>query len=230
MIKYLIISRVALDWKHPNRKLNWEKWVKDRLRIFDNYTRPSLKAQTDQDFTFASLVDKRILNNDLGIGKNKLKNEIFLPVEKIGDTDGFPEIFSSLISFVHEKYTNYDSIISSQIDSDDMFRKDFVEKNKSLLKIGNYSDIQESFTLDIRSGKVYISRKYLKMISPFVSVHERIDKLEFLSYKVYHHYVNKYIPGKKYKELQAIQIIHGHNIGNKRGKTEYKINLKDFGT
>ena len=156
MIKYLIVSRVALDWKHPIRKLGWEKWVENRLRFFDNYTRPSLKAQTDQDFTFISLVDHRILKNDLGLGKNKLENEIFLPVEGIANTDGFSEIFSSLISFVHKKYTNYDSIISSQIDSDDMFRKNFVEKNKSLLKIGNYSDIQESFTLDIKSGKVYI--------------------------------------------------------------------------
>lgn len=230
MFKYLIISRVALDWEHPGRKLSWEKWVENRLEFFDNYTRPSLKTQTDQDFTFVSLVDCRILNNDLGLGKNKLENEIFLPVEKISDTNRLPEITSSLISLVHEKYANYDSIISSRIDSDDMFRKDFVEKNKSLLKIGNYSDIQESFTLDIRSGKVYISNKYRTMVSPFVSVHERIDKLKFLSHKVYHHDVNKYISGKKYKELQAIQIIHKNNLVNKLGKREYKINLKDFGT
>jgi hypothetical protein len=93
-----------------------------------------------------------------------------------------------------------------------------------------YVDIYYSFTYDALNNKIHNSNKYFNVVSPFVSVLEKINdgKIKCISFTVDHNMVNRYLSGIKANNLVAIQVIHKNNLKNKIVGDKIKINYNDF--
>ena len=233
-VKHLLISRVAVKWNHPqlgwrHEEINmlWDDWVKDSIQLYDKYCRPSLRQQTDQDFTLLSLVDENI--KEFG---NILENEVLIKLKSEGDF--IKRIVNGINSYIETIKDEYEYIIVTRIDRDDCLRKDYVSNVKKGMLDGKitekYLDLYFSYTYDVKKDIVYDSHKYYVTVSPFVSTMERIKegKIRCVSFIVDHNIVPTLLNGRKANNLVAIQVIHENNLRNMVVGKEIKINYNDF--
>lgn len=227
-VKHIIVTRLAIKWRFNETNLSWEEWTKNSLNLMNEICRPSLKNQTDQDFTLLSLVDEEL--NDYG---DVLENEKILKIKSENNQYPKKEIIQRINKYV-SKLKGYDSIILTRLDRDDALRFDFIEKVKNyLLRSPNrYIDLNNSYTFDYEKKIVHKSKKYFNtFVSPFVSVHEKIEnnKIKCISLLVDHNEVPRHIPGKKVNDLYAMQVIHGLNLVNRIYGSVVIINKEEYG-
>lgn len=226
---HLLISRVGLYWRHPNLKVSWEDYILQRVMLYNTITKPSIIAQSDQDFELVSLVDSDVFLTDPYYEDYILPNERVLKVQRYSG-GGYPKrnIVQRVQDLVHDySLLGYKYVIVSRVDSDDLLHKDFIKEVKECLpeEITNfYVDMAESFTYDLNTGKAYQSHKYDNIVSPFVSVRENIEGFGCLPYAVEHSQVPEVIKGFKTNRIKAVQVIHENNMINKHRGNE----IKDF--
>lgn len=226
-VKHILVSRVAIKWRHNETGLSWDNWVKNSFSLYDTYCRPSLRNQTDQDFTLLSLIDHEV--SEYG---DVLENEVVVSVGSNGDVR--QRIINAINSYVQEIENDYDFIILTRIDRDDCLRKDFVGVVKNHVLSNEvreqYVDLYFSYTYDVKNKVIHNSNKYYKVVSPFVSTVERINdgKIPCIPFMVDHGYVPTKLNGTKLNNLVAIQVIHDTNLSNRIVGEAININLKDF--
>ena len=217
-MKHFVITRLAIKWNHPLVKMSWQDWLNDSINLMDTYCRPSLRKQTDQDFTLLSLVDPSVTY----VG-NKLPNEIIVPCGSMDRMD--------LINAVNG-FISGDWIILTRLDRDDCLRFDFLEKIKQYLREDKeqYIDIKKMYSWDTHTDKVYDSPKYKTCISPFVSVKERVNDghIRCVPFAVNHAAICNVLPGKKVTDLLSIQVVHGTNVINRTMGPECEINKSEY--
>jgi hypothetical protein len=46
-IKHILVSRVAIKWRHQETGMSWEEWLNDSIKLYDKYCRPSIQNQTN---------------------------------------------------------------------------------------------------------------------------------------------------------------------------------------
>jgi glycosyltransferase involved in cell wall biosynthesis len=232
---HLVISRVAIKWNNRNHEvgLNWENWVNNSFYLYDNYCRVSLENQTNKNFRLISLVDSEIKD----YGKLNKNEEILF----VNDISQITSVVKNYISSLPEKY---DFILMTRIDRDDVIKNNFIENlhnnvndylnnNSNITKF--YFDIENVHMHSIINNISYYKDFYKKITSPFISVIEKNDSnLECVIYNYDHSSIKSKIDGKKYKNLEAIQIVHDHNLLNhksieKLNLNQAAINLNEFG-
>ena len=77
---------------------------------------------------------------------------------------------------------------------------------------------------------MYLSNKYSKIISPFVTIVQKNND-GFVNknvYSVQHSEWNKHLSGEKLDNLLPVQVIHNNNLLNKITGNKIKYNLSDF--
>lgn len=225
---HLLISRVGIYWNHPNLKISWEEYIKDRIWLYNNLTKKSIKNQTNKNFILLSLYDKSLSNN---IFDNMLSNEKNLFIDRI-ENGNYPwnPIINSIKQFVKNKNENFNDIIVTRIDSDDLIHEQFVENVKSNLNNKyEFADINNVYHLDNKNNRIYSSNKYKSIISPFVSIKEKYNNFKCIPYSITHDKISQIIKGKKYNNLSGIQVIHNNNMINKiNGKLIKNFNLNEY--
>lgn len=230
MIAHLVVSRVAVFWKHPTLKklgITWEDYVKERIMLYNTITKPSVAAQTDQNFFLISLVDEHINEVYPYLDDYWLDNERIAYVER--NPEGLPHknIVETVKQAVYELgLMGYTDVIVSRLDSDDLIHTDYVKNVKELLTLPNtFVDIADSYTYNLETGRVYQSGKYQKVVSPFVSVREKVEGFSAVSFAVDHNRVPEICHGFKSNEIKAIQVIHNNNMINKQGAQDITDNF-----
>lgn len=228
-VKHIIVTRLALKWRFSETKLSWDDFLKESIYLMNTYTRPSLKNQSNQDFTLLSIMDESV--NDYG---NVLDNEIILKV-KTEKNNAYPK--QNMINVVNEYIGNlegYDSVILTRLDRDDALHIDFINNVQKYLNSNpnSYIDLNNSITFNSRKNKAHDSKKYFNtFVSPFVSTHEKINnnKINCISLLVDHDQVPRHLKGKKVNDLYAMQVIHGRNLVNRIYGNIININLNEYG-
>jgi len=193
----------------------------------NNYCRPSLKNQSNQDFTVLSFVDESV--TQFG---DVLNNEVILKSKDYGN-----ELKDVLIGGINQYLSTlvgYDGVIITRLDRDDCIRYDFIENVKKYLSDGveQYVDINNSYTYDLKNNIIHDSKKYFNtFVSPFVSTYEKFEsgKIKCIPFLVEHTKIPTMLPGKKVNNLFGMQVIHDHNLKNKIFGEPIKINEKEFG-
>lgn len=218
MTEHIVVSRLAIKWlDHPNAPSNWNKWVEDRMSLWNDYTLPSLAAQTCQNFTLITLVDESVVYTPM------LENEVVIHLKSDGS---YPkvEILNSINMYVQSLGEEVDSVITTRLDSDDMLEHDFIQNVQSNIKMNDYLDIAQGMTYNTQSGQIKVNSKYDRIISPFVSVMESANDYLCIPMRFQHSDIGAFCEGRKLSELKAIQVIHGQNLINK----ESGIRITDF--
>lgn len=151
---------------NPMKKILDEDYLKERFSIFEKYTLPSMKQQTNQNFTWLILFHK----NTPDYFKKKieeLKKDFHFIDLYFGDEEKFD--FAEYCNIQEEdmEYT-----ITTRIDNDDMFSADYIDKIQEYAK-NNLHDCVLSFSkgikYDLDSKKKYAYERkdnhFLSMIS-----------------------------------------------------------------
>ncbi|NPV13178.1 MAG: glycosyltransferase [Ignavibacteria bacterium] len=226
-IKHLVVTRLAIKWRFNETNLSWDDWLKNSIYLMNRYCRPSLKNQSNQDFTLLSIVDKSVTYYG-----DVLENEIILKVPEIKKGIDIKKVIINSINKYIYTLKGYDYVIITRLDRDDCLAHDFVDNIRNNFSyIEEYIDINYSYIYDTKTDIFYKSEKYKKMISPFVSTYEKINngKINCYPFLVDHTKVGKMLNGKKCDKLQCIQVIHDYNLKNKVYGIITDINKKDFG-
>lgn len=228
-IKHIVVTRFAIKWRFNETKLKWKDWLDNSVQLMDTFCRPSLKNQTNQDFTLLSLVDDSV--SDYG---NVLNNEVIIKLNVTDNSYPKPKIIEGVNKYI-ESLEDYDAVILTRLDRDDCLHYKFLEKVKRYLISGieQYVDLNHSLTYDYNKKITHDSKKYYNtFVSPFVSTCELINnnnKIKCISLLVDHNDVPKYLKGEKINDLFAMQVIHGKNLVNRIYGEPIKINKKEYG-
>ena len=130
---HLVLTRFNLQYEEQDSMGIQPEWLEHRCLLFEQYCMPSLQAQTCQDFIWILVMDERtpepyrtrILNYGNKMNRIRVISTTYRP-----DTEG---IFHDL----GKQYGGPDTVlISSRIDNDDRFTKDYVARVQALAKEG----------------------------------------------------------------------------------------------
>lgn len=207
----IIKTRFNVNFKHLNNNLFNKHldsdWLDYRLNLFLKYCAPSVLGQDRGDFYWIINFDKNTKDNF---------------IKKIADLDNRIKIIKfknqeyELLKSIEKKYNKF---IFTRIDSDDCFRKDFIDK------IFNFSEMnkeKKEFLIDINFYVLKYNTNYFykkempeNIASHFVSLYtENINSNIYIQHGTI---ANLY----KYNRIcdhLAIEVVHDNNIKNKINK------------
>ncbi len=234
--KHLVITRLAIKWRFKDTGLEWIDWLEHSIDLMNTFCRPSLENQSSQDFQLISLIGEKTIYL-----KHKLHNEIFLQIPNNPECN-YEILRKEIIKAINDYISTlegYDSVIITRIDRDDCLGRDFIENVRKYLsdKPDSYVDLNYCWLLDKKNNIPYFTDIYNShypngMISPFVSTHELIKdgKIQVVPFLYDHNFVHKALPGTKIDQLNAMHVIHEHNLKNRLHGKKSDIDLKfNFG-
>lgn len=208
-----------------------EEWHKHRFEIFQKFTLPSFKNQNNQNFVWLIFFD---INTDPKYKKiiSTIQKEYpkFTPVF----IDNFDQMQPWIIDFIKTKKEQFQFVITSDIDNDDLLHKKFTETVQQFFKPVH------DLVIDVRTGiQLQLNEKktdayFVNMAaSPFVSLVEEIDKAGSVIKEPYHSQYRQY---KDYSYFDQhplfIQFVHHYNMVNNvctKNKRVYSVDYASFG-
>ena len=222
-MNHFLLTRfnLRLWWKEDKHRqaIQTEEWLEERFRLFDSYTWPSVRCQTNQDFKWICLFDEET--------PEKWKARIrqyqeawtgFIPVfcDK-AKTRYFREGFAHLAY----KYADKDDpkLLTTYLDNDDCLHHDFVEDIqqrtkkipiKSVISYKYGLQYYEEMNLAVRIP--YPNNHFLSYVEPLAKDCKTI--WGFWHFSIFK-YKNLNVELVKMPEKPMwIEVIHGGNIDN----------------
>lgn len=173
--KHFVITRFNLTIRFGNYKKDSEylknsnldiNYLKERFKIFEKYTFPSMQSQTCQNFHWVILFHKHT--------PDEMKRKIDALKQQYGFIDVYlddGEKFS-FANFVNENHFTSQWYLTSRIDNDDMFSPSYIEEIQKYAQRNMHRCIitfDKGIKLDLVTGKKFFFRRrtnhFLSMIS-----------------------------------------------------------------
>ena len=241
-MKHLIISRINLHMRLDPHKYQetelWKRsgWDEERIKLLNEWCRPSLIKQTNQEFIFVSLWQKGYMESG-----NELPNEVKIEIENTGTRDDDPLDYKALWSHKNGKLTlNFADQITEKIkerfeppllitnlDCDDALKYNFVDvlHGASLNHTGFIIlDMQTRYQYNIKTGVK--GKKSTRRPSPFLSCVE--PEIRCIPIRYNHSMVPIDIPIKKIPELAGLQTLNGSNMFVKGTGKSANFEISDY--
>ncbi|WP_332018608.1 glycosyltransferase [Kaistella sp.] len=208
-----------------------EEWHEHRFEVFRKFTLPSFKNQNNQDFVWLVFFD---VNTDLKYKKviSIIQKDYpkFIPVF----INEFAQMQPWIINFIKTKKEQFQFVITSDIDNDDLLHKKFTQT------VQQYFKPVHDLVIDVRTGiQLEMNGKNAKVFSvnmaasPFVSLVEEINEAGSVIKEPYH---SKYRIYNEYsffdREALFIQFVHPFNMVNNiraDNKRLYGFDYASFG-
>lgn len=123
--RHIILTRFNLQYEADSTLHIQPAWLDNRLTLFEQYCLPSVMQQTCKDFTWLLLADEHTPDAQR---MRLLSYETYAPYIKVLFCPYYND-FNVLYQQVGEQYGNeYDWLLSTRLDNDDMLATDFVEQ------------------------------------------------------------------------------------------------------
>lgn len=234
MFSHFLITRFNLknpDWKltKNNETVLDDRWMDDRLQLFEKFCLPSVTNQTNQNFEWLLFFDTSTNENyRLKINALLKNHENIIPLY----INGMTEFYNAVLDYINKNAAEKEYLITSRIDNDDCIHKDYINEiqnqfaKQELLVVDSIS----GYTLKI--GAKYILGKKEHIFNPFISLIERNINPKTVWF---HH---RHSSWKKESRLIYLtqkrlwlSIIHEKNKVNQfdgYGKVEWKTLNQDF--
>lgn len=234
-IKHYIITRFNNAYackEMPKEDFLSELHLRKKLKMFENFTLKSLKSQTNQNFTDLLLVHDDIPQIIFDELSSLIKDYSNIKLLKNKEIDVRLNNWAGLISETTSRYicknidkNQYDFLITSRFDYDDMLYQDAVESIQNSINentLIKYVGFKNGATLDYNTGELYEFNKNSDdgMISIGFSLIVNLNVYGFLPFNIYaghHSKMRTYFLENQLSEINKI-----HQLSN-----DY-INSKDF--
>lgn len=233
-VKYWIVFRYNIG-VYFTRGDKAQEWMDDRYVLFTKYTLPSLKRQTDTNFTIALLFDvdtpkkeiaKIVVNVDFCECRTYRIHwpEGFFPVPSKGVVTNrqllkYSEkfvMFMDFSEFIADIRSSSEYSIQTRLDNDDALMPGAIERIKAAV-VDNSTcaiDILGGYMVDTINRRAYESHHPFG--TPFISLYQNnADKIKCI-YDQMHHKVGKMFSKICIEEPPLwIMIIHNNNTTNR---------------
>jgi len=191
---HLIISRVNIKIRPQD-----DSWISARLDILNNTLRPSLEAQTNQNFKFITLWGHEPVGG--------IPNEYQLRFDAVNSQQElFIEILPKITELIDNEY-----VLVTRVDSDNCLGEKFVETIQDNIteNVPFYYDIKK---MDVINTKTRNKSFWVKdKTSGFITVMEKSDEFTCIPYKYSHGQIGDKIDGMTLN-LDVLLTIHGYNL------------------
>jgi hypothetical protein len=189
------------------RKIDAEKWMQERIILFEKYCLPSIERQTNKNFTWLLAFDK------------KTPEHIYKKYEKysfIKIIFEFPAVY--LRNLYGNEIKDNVIIITTRLDNDDCVAPTFIEeiqkRNEDITKLVDSLGCQ----YDCVNDKWYILNRPFAN-SAFLSVIEKVGENKDIPIKTCyfkpHQNMHLNFTNEWINEILYCQVLHGDNLGNK---------------
>ena len=216
MFEHFLITRFNL--KNPNWGLTKnneaildEKWMEERMVLFENYCLSSVANQTNTNFKWLLFFDTTtsdFYRKKIAALLQDFPHFISLYI------DGMDLFYESLSNYITENTKGKPYIISSMIDNDDSIHKDYIKEVQSQFNNQDFLavDFINGYTLQIEP-EILLGKKD-HIFNPFISLIEKNDQPKTVWF--YEHNIWKKEPRIKsiYGKRMWMSVIHGKNKVN----------------
>jgi hypothetical protein len=218
MFQHFVITRFNLrkaDWKtsKTNTQVLTDTWMENRLALFENYCFSSLKAQSEQNFTWLVFFD--ITTPDRfrkEISRLESAFERFIPIFIDGMDEFIPQSRVHIKQRLEQPY-----IITSRLDNDDSLHQDYIKEVQSHFDEQSFMaiDIVDGYTLQVEPKVCFAKRSHVH--NPFISliekVHEDIKTVWFIERHGQWRHVKNLTPVRA--KRMWMSVIHNENKVNR---------------
>ncbi|WOT04486.1 glycosyltransferase [Shewanella youngdeokensis] len=176
MFQHFVITRFNLrkkDWQttRTNTEVLTDKWMENRLALFENFCFSSLKSQTEKNFTWLVFFDATTPDVFRQV-ITRLQNEFssFVPVY----IDGMDAFLPSIVTEIQTRLTQ-PYLITSRLDNDDSLHQDYIKEVQLAFAKQDFMaiDFIDGLTLEVEP-KVRIAKRS-HVHNPFLSLIEKSD-------------------------------------------------------
>lgn len=182
-----------------------EEWLRGRLPIFEQFTLPSVRAQTSQEFRWLLFVD-----SDTPDWVREYLGRVLPENSTVVSIDG-PCVHEPIAREVIARTTT-SRVITSRVDSDDALHDDYIATVQAQLR-----DSEFSF-LNFSDGFQYSRSRLLKYSHPsnaFISLIEPVAAPLRTVFIDWHDRVGLYGPVRQVRDKRLwVQVCHGSNVVN----------------
>lgn len=190
-----------------------EKWLKKRFELFESYCLPSVKNQSNQNFTWLVCFDI----NTPKLYRDKANNlSISYPNFHPIFIDGIDNMKNGVIKEIENIISKKDKfIITSRLDNDDLIHKEYIKTIQSIMEPIDLTVIDLKRGFQVTLGEPYPQiRKIYNEFNPYISLIESTDNFKTVfdkDHKLWRE--SKSVINYSEKELWC-EIVHGQNLLN----------------
>lgn len=176
MFEHYLITRFNLknpnwDVTKNNEELLTDAWMEDRMWLFENFCLPSVKSQTNKNFTWLLYLDTTT--------SEKYKTKMFdltsaIENIKVFFINGMNEFYPQIQKTITDNTKPY--LITTRIDNDDVISRFFIDEVQKRFDSQDFLavDIIKGYSLQIKP--IYILGKKEHVFNPFISLIEKNEK------------------------------------------------------
>lgn len=235
MLHHFILTRFNIRlWSQDKngKQIDSNKWLEQRLQLFETYTLPSVIGQTCQDFTWILLADSKTPTDyrERLKGYRQLCPQInFISVNSQYGNQ-FARIFQEVVnkSLKSKKVTKGDICLTTYLDNDDSLHKNYIQETHDIVQGIDNREIAGNFITFDYGLQYYTELGIATCIkypnNHFMTLVESIHSPESISVRTCYGYGSHYYLEKKggacvHHIAQAdkpmwIEVIHESNIDN----------------
>lgn len=227
-MKHFVITRFNVSFKgiydHDKNKneINSLTWLRKRFELFDKYCFPSVIGQSNQDFIWLVF-----FGNDTPIEfHNKINGySLLMPNFYSVFVDDDKHFKSEILVQINNMLNTTDEyIITTRLDNDDVFSKDYIDKIQKVFKPKHdlYIDFYHGAQFHERN-KVLL--RFLQKKSHFISKIERVNDIKTVMCSNHMQIENFGVVESHYTENPMwVELIHDTNLVNVLSKNTEVLN------
>lgn len=190
-MKHFLITRFHYGKDYPN--------LNQRLQLFRQYTRPSVEAQTDQNFEWLILGEPPINIP----GARKFGDQLPAPLPTT--------MKEAYLDYIREVSKDEDYVLMTRLDNDDMLMPTFMKEIHNQVHEPGLLYEFLGYRLDLRNGRFYKDKIHTKDItSPFTTLVSTPRNLKTVYY-CNHSKMGNIFGYTLIKKRGWVQIIHDTN-------------------
>jgi hypothetical protein len=225
-LQHFIITRYNLGLYATKAIRDKEAWMKDRLRLFQTYTVPSIRNQTNKDFIWIVLVDNDTPVSECEEIEDSVCDNTIILMNQWGDVGRFDEKNCEQLDWKSEfvvlcNELKIDYAAMTRLDNDDALVNDFTESmNRMLGTIRDYDnaviDCNCGMFFDERDAKAYVVNHPYG--SPFITYVQKVENNMNTVYCRCHRDVAISTMNRHYIQARSpmwVEVIHGNNKSNR---------------
>ncbi len=224
MFSHILLTR--FNTRTSNRPAPDSRWLAHRFDLFDKYTFPSVRNQSNLNFIWLVFFDSETPIEFRGKIATYAQWEKFVPcfIDELEIGLDAPQVVSPFVRDNIHPDSKY--LITTRIDNDDAVSIDFIESVQH-----EFSEQPFEFVNFLNGYALCKKKLYRKRgdSNPFLSLIELIDDLRTVWYQA-HRKVNQVGKVRQIKSKPMwLQVIHGKNVSNKVLMPNMRVPLQRLG-